>query len=107
MLKEVELELPNWPEGEETGPAAPAEAFDATVDLITVVRKFKSEKTLSMGAPLKSVIVAGEGERRSWLESASAELHSALRAERLGFDGGPGDLDDDQVVAGVELIYAF
>ncbi len=95
-----------WPEPAATVDEDAVAAFDAAVDLITVVRKFKSERTLSMGAPLKSLRVGADGERGAWLAASLAELHSSLRAEQIRIEpgeGAPTDTSEDGVAIWITL----
>ena len=98
----ISLHLAGWPEPESEPSEDAARAFDAAVDLIAAVRKFKSEHNLSMGAPLKNVSVEVDGQRRGWLERSVAELHSTLRAEKILLEPAAGE-PTDRSEAGVAV----
>jgi valyl-tRNA synthetase len=85
------IHLAGWPEPELRGDDECERAFDAAVDLIAAVRKFKSERSLSMGAPLKRLSLRAEPPRSTWLAGALPELHSSLRVETIRLEGAPGD----------------
>jgi valyl-tRNA synthetase len=100
----LSIHTAGWPAGDHAADADAdaVGAFDAAVDLIGAVRKFKSERKLSMGAPLVRIAVAAEGDRRDWLEAARAELHSSLRAETIVLEPGEGE-PTDTTEAGVKI----
>ena len=82
---EKSVHLLRWPEGAAEVDVTAAETFEATVDIVSAVRKYKSENNLSMGAELASLHLGVDGERRLRYESALAELRSTSRAKEIVF----------------------
>jgi len=91
----LSIHVAGWPEPAAGTDEAAAGAFEAVVGVMAVARKFKSERAMSMGAPLKSLRVGAEGERGAWLGSSLAELHSSLRAEEIRIEPGEGPPTDE------------
>jgi valyl-tRNA synthetase len=88
---EKSVHLLRWPEGAEEIDAGAAQTFEGTVDVITAVRKFKSENNLSMGAELAALQIGADDQRQSMYESALAELGSTSRAKQVTIQSGDGD----------------
>jgi valyl-tRNA synthetase len=99
---EKSVHLLRWPEGSDEVDDAAAGTFEDAVDVVTAVRKYKSENNLSMGAELGSLRVGVDGERRERYESALAELRSTSRSREIAFGDGDGD-PSERSEAGVPL----
>jgi valyl-tRNA synthetase len=88
---EVSVHVALWPEGGDGADDEAEEAFDLAVDVVTAVRKYKSEHNLSMGAELKRLLVGADGRRKGLVESLLAELRSTSRASEIAVQSGGGD----------------
>jgi valyl-tRNA synthetase len=91
-----------WPAGADSVDRNAVAAFDAAVDVIAGGRKFKSERSLSMGAPLERLTISAPGDSERLLRMAEAELVSTLRTTVIEFGTGEGE-PQLQTEAGVRL----
>jgi valyl-tRNA synthetase len=99
---EVSIHVSRWPDGEDLAEHADIEAFDSAVDVITAVRKYKSENNLSMGSELTALVVGVDLSVKPIYESFLAELRSTARAKEIRFGRAPGEATEKSE-AGVPL----
>ena len=62
-----------------------ADLYLRTTEVLAAIRKKKSERSLSAGAPLERVVVRCGGELRQTLTSALADLRAAVKADAVEF----------------------
>jgi valyl-tRNA synthetase len=82
-----------WPKGSEFDIDAQAVAFGGLVlNVLTAVRRFKSEAHLALSAPLQELQIATDDEGAiAWLRNAERDLESATRADRILIGPGIGE----------------
>jgi valyl-tRNA synthetase len=85
------IHLARWPEGGDVADEQADEAFDRVVDIVTAVRKHKSENNLSMGAGLKRLMIGVGDKRKPLYEAALSELRSTSRAGEIVLQAGEGE----------------
>ncbi len=78
-----------WPEAEElSGATGDRPVFDAAVEVLTQVRRYKTENQLSLRTPVASVTVSGPADMVEALEAARADVMSAGAVEELVTQAG-------------------
>ncbi len=87
---QVSLHVAPWPEPAGAADGAAARAFDLAVDVVTAVRRYKSERNLSMGAEIAALWVGADGETCGTLQQSLAELQSTSRAREIHFEPQTG-----------------
>lgn len=88
----VSIHTGEWPAGDGGATDESGEqALQATIDVITAVRKFKSEHNLSMGAKLSKVVIGAKDTIGELLSASLAEVTSTVRAEHVSVGIGEGD----------------
>ena len=88
---EVSIHVTAWPDGEDLRDHDDTEALDMAVDVVTAVRKYKSENNLSMGSELASLVVGVDLSVKPKYESVEGELRSTTRAKEIRFGRAPGE----------------
>jgi valyl-tRNA synthetase len=79
------IHLSTWPQTDDEIISDAAEELGSIlVDIATAVRRYKSEKAMSLGAELSSLVVSGLSEELlTWLREAESDLLSITRAKQL------------------------
>jgi valyl-tRNA synthetase len=99
------VHVTTWPDGGAACDPEGEAAFADVLDVLTAVRKFKSESSLSMGASLTRLTIAAEGDRHSRLKRSIAEIASTARAQEIVFgraEGGPTETSEGGVPLWIE-----
>jgi valyl-tRNA synthetase len=101
------LHTARWPELDATLHDPAAEAAGAAILAVTgAVRRFKTARGRSLGAPLAGLTIAcADPGLRASLELAAADLRSVSRAERLAWASGP-DAGAEELAPGLWLTIA-
>jgi len=82
----VSIHESDWPEWKESLFDPEAEKVgDAAVEIVGVVRRFKSEASLSLKAPIKKVTVTAKEDLIKGLELAIPDIKGATKAEDVEF----------------------
>jgi len=87
----ISIHVTSWPEGRGANDPEGEAALAEVIDVLTAVRKFKSERNLSMGAPLSKLSIGAIGDCRAHLEASVPELSSTARAEEILFEERAGE----------------
>ena len=75
------VHLAPWPEARELdGAAADPSVFEAAVEVLTQVRRHRTESHLSLRAPIEGITVTGPAEQLAHLEKALDDILSAAAA---------------------------
>jgi len=78
------------------------EVGDVLVEVISAVRKFKSENNKSLKEPVKSLVIDCKDELHKGIESAMDDLKAVTKAEKIEF--GKGDIEiNEQLKVKIEL----
>ena len=81
----------SWPEFDESKCDEYAEkAGDLLVDVITAVRRIKSDSDISLGKEVQKVIIECTGKEQDMLEEAIIDIKNATRAEAVEFGAVKG-----------------
>jgi len=94
------IHITNWPEYNEKFIDADAEeAGDLIVDIVSAVRKFKSENKLSLKVDLNKLTIQCDEKQKTLIEQAIGDLKATTRA--LEVDFGNGDIEAGKIKIGI------
>ncbi len=103
--KKKSIHLSDWPTYDKRlVDKSVEEAGEAFVAIVATVRKFKSERNLSLVAPIKKLIIASKKHEKA-LKEAVDDLKATLKAENIQFSGA-ADIEvaeDKDIKIGIEL----
>ncbi|MFC1691100.1 valine--tRNA ligase [Nanoarchaeota archaeon] len=99
------IHISNWPEFDESLVDESAEkAGDLAVDIISVVRKVKSENNVSLKTPVTKLAIKCDDEQKKLIETVIEDIKATTTSENIVFDDS-GELISEKfsLVLGVEL----
>jgi valyl-tRNA synthetase len=98
------IHVSHWPEAVKSFIDEDAEKTgDLVVEIIGAVRKFKSEKQVSLKKPIKLVIECDKDQQKR-IESALDDLKATTTAAELTFGNGTIELENSKVKVSIELV---
>jgi valyl-tRNA synthetase len=102
--KAKSIHLSHWPEAQKSFIDEDAEKTgDLVVEIISAVRKFKSEKQVSLKKPVK-LIIGCNANQQERIESAIDDLKATTMASELVFGEGAVELPESKVKVSIELV---
>ncbi|MBW3013177.1 valine--tRNA ligase [Candidatus Woesearchaeota archaeon] len=82
------IHVSSWPEGfkKEIDPEA-EKAGDIAVDIISTIRKFKSDKDITLKAPVIELIIDCKDEEKKYIEMIEQDIKDAAIVEQIKYKG--------------------
>nr|MDQ3878244.1 valine--tRNA ligase [Actinomycetota bacterium] len=89
-----------WPTAEEFGDGFDDGCFDAAVEVMTIIRKVKSEAKVSLKVPVEKLTLSGDEKRLELLESVMDDVVATAHIRNYELVANPSSALDVQVVLG-------
>lgn len=106
--KQKSIHISSWPTYDKKSvDKSVEEAGEAFVSIVATVRKFKSERSLSLVAPVKKLIIVSKKHEKA-LKEMIDDLKATIKAEEIEFSMFPAKVDievgeDKEIKIGIEL----